>query len=219
MLHVLKILADSTRLRLLRVLRQGDFTVQDLTQILHMGQSRISRHLLLMSDAGLLKVEKQGTWHYYRLAPDNESFRKIWPAIEPQLNTLESYKQDQDAILATMIERRRRSKDFFERYGRDWDTIHAELLNLPDYQAEMLALLPSGGVTLEVGVGSGALLPFLVKHADRVVGVDHSPAMITLARETVAIQNLAERVDVRLAEMNHLPLVDGSARTVVEVGS
>ena len=63
MLSLFKVLADGTRLRLLRILRQGDFTVQDLTQILGMGQSRISRHLKLMSEAGLLQVEKQGTWH------------------------------------------------------------------------------------------------------------------------------------------------------------
>ena len=63
MLSLFKVLADGTRLRLLRILRQGDFTVQDLMQILDMGQSRISRHLKLMSAAGLLQVEKQGTWH------------------------------------------------------------------------------------------------------------------------------------------------------------
>ncbi|MBW2478145.1 MAG: winged helix-turn-helix transcriptional regulator, partial [Deltaproteobacteria bacterium] len=69
MLSTLKLLADPTRLRLLRILEQGDFTVQDLTTILAMGQSRISRHLKLMVREGLLQLDKQGTWHYYRLAP------------------------------------------------------------------------------------------------------------------------------------------------------
>src|SRR5210317_156719 len=99
MLETLKILADTTRLRILRILRQGDFTVQDLMQALQMGQSRISRHLILMNEAGLLKVEKQGTWHYYRLAPESRFFQKIWPAIEAHLDELAMREQDTDGIL------------------------------------------------------------------------------------------------------------------------
>ncbi len=215
MLDVLKILADTTRLRILRILRQGDFTVQDLMQALQMGQSRISRHLILMNDAGLLKVEKQGTWRYYRLAPESSFFQKIWPSIETHLEELAMCQQDSDAILAIMAKRRKKSQEFFDRHARDWDAMHTELLNLPDYQADLLKLLPEGGLFLEIGIGSGLLLPLLMKKADRAVGIDQSPAMVTLARETVRDHQLAERVDVRLAEMNHLPLADGSVRAVV----
>jgi len=215
MLEVLKILADTTRLRLLRILCQGDFTVQDLMQALNMGQSRISRHLILMNEAGLLKVEKQGTWRYYRLAPESSFFQKIWPAIEAHLDELDMQEQDANGVLAIMAERRKRSQEFFDRHARDWDVMHTQLLNLPDYQSELLALLPAGGLTVEIGVGSGTLLPFLIDKADRVVGLDQSPSMVTLARETVQHHHLNERVDVRLAEMNHLPLADDSVRTVV----
>ncbi len=215
MLEVLKILADTTRLRLLRILRQGDFTVQDLMQALDMGQSRISRHLILMNEAGLLKVEKQGTWRYYRLAPESSFFQKIWPAIEAHLDELDMQEQDANGVLAIMAERRKRSQEFFDRHARDWDVMHTELLNLPDYQADLLALLPAGGLTVEIGVGSGTLLPLLIDKADRVVGLDQSPSMVTLARETVQHHHLNKRVDVRLAEMNHLPLADDSVRTVV----
>jgi ArsR family transcriptional regulator len=93
--------------------------------------------------------------------------------------------------------------------------MHSELLNLPDYQAELLELLPQGGVTVEVGVGSGALLPQLCAKGDRVIGIDQSPAMVALARETVQEHHLQERVEVRLAEMDHLPLAESSVRTVV----
>jgi len=215
MLEVLKILADTTRLRLLRILRQGDFTVQDLMQGLNMGQSRISRHLILMNEVGLLKVEQQGTWRYYRLAPENRFFQKIWPIIEEHLAKLEMQEQDANGVHAIMAERRKRSQEFFDRHARDWDMMHTELLNLPDYQSELLALLPEGGLTVEIGVGSGTLLPFLIDKADRVVGLDQSPSMVTLAREAVQHHRLTEHVDVRLAEMNHLPIADDSVRTVV----
>jgi ArsR family transcriptional regulator len=215
MLEVLKILADTTRLRLLRILRQGDFTVQDLMQALNMGQSRISRHLILMNEVGLLKVEKQGTWRYYRLAPENRFFQKIWPIIEEHLAEIEMQEQDASGLLAIMMERRKRSQEFFDRHARDWDVMHTELLKLPDYQPDLLALLPKGGLTVEIGVGSGTLLPFLIAKADRVIGLDQSPSMVTLAREAVQHHHLAQRVDVRLAEMNHLPMADGSVQTVV----
>lgn len=215
MLDLFKILADQTRLRLLRILRQGDFTVQDLMQILDMGQSRISRHLLLMSEAGLLKVEQHGTWRYYRLAPDNAIFKDIWTVVDAHLNELEMQEEDATAVARVMTERRKRSQEFFDRNAREWDSLHVELLNLPDYQNTLLDLLPSGGLIVEVGVGSGALLPVLASKGMRTVGLDQSPAMVALARETVSKFHLDDRVEVRLGEMKHLPFPDSSVQAVV----
>ncbi len=215
MLNLFKILADSTRLRLLRILRQGDFTVQDLMQILVMGQSRISRHLKLLSEGGLLQVEKQGTWHYYRLASSDNFFDDLWPFIDLQLNHLPEYEHDVAGVSQVMAERRQRSQHFFDQHARDWDHIHVDLLALPDYKVELLSLVPEGGLIVEVGVGSGALLSELAKRADRVVGIDYSPSMVALARETVAQHGLSESVEVRLAEMNHLPLAAETVQTVV----
>lgn len=215
MQSLFKILADSTRLRILRILRQGDFTVQDLMQILDMGQSRISRHLKLLSDAGVLKVEKQGTWHYYRLSPGTSLFNDLWPSIEARLNTVKGLDSDSAGVLRIMMERRRRSQEFFNDHARDWDRMHVELLGLPDYQEKLLALLPAGGLIVEIGVGTGRLLTLLASKGEQTVGLDHSPAMVALARETVLRHRLGDNVEVRLAEMNHLPFADGSVRTVV----
>ncbi len=215
MLSLFKVLADNTRLRLLRILRQGDFTVQDLMQILDMGQSRISRHLKLLSESGLLQVEKQGTWHYYRLSPGEGLFTDIWPYIDSRLANLEGYEEDASGVLQIMAERRKRSQNFFDRHARDWDKIHVELLNLPDYREELLAMISAGGLVVEVGVGTGSLLPLLARKGDYTVALDHSPSMVGLARGTVAQHQITDKVEVRLAEMHHLPFADGSVRTVV----
>lgn len=215
MLTLFKALADRTRLRLLRILRQGDFTVQEMMQILDMGQSRISRHLKLLSDAGLLRVEKQGTWHYYRLSPGDGLFNDVWPFIESRLANIEGYELDSTGVLRVMKERRRRSQDFFNNHARDWDRMHVDLLNLPDYQDDLLATLPVGGLVVEIGTGTGSLLPLLAQKGDYTIGLDHSPPMVGLARETVEKYQLTDKVEVRLAEMNHLPFADGSVRTVV----
>lgn len=213
--ELFKILSDSTRLRLLRILQQGDFTVQDLMQILAMGQSRISRHLKLLTDARLLQVEKQGTWHYYRLSPGEGVFSELWPCIAPRLEEIEGQENDARGVLQVMIARRTRSQEFFNRHARDWDQLHVELLKLPDYQQQLLNLVPAGGLVVEIGAGTGSLLPFLAQQGTHTVGLDHAPSMVAIARETVAKHQVAEKVDVRLAEMNHLPFADRSVRAVV----
>ncbi len=215
MLSLFKVLADSTRLRLLRILRQGDFTVQDLMQILNMGQSRISRHLKILSEAGLLRVEKQGTWHYYRLSPGEGLFNDIWPFVETRLVEHVGQEPDAAGVLQVMAERRRRSQEFFNHHARDWDTMHVELLSLPDYRGGLIDLLPEGGLLVEIGAGTGTLLPLLAGKAARTVGLDHSPSMVALARETITQNQIADQVEIRLAEMNHLPFADGEVSTVV----
>ena len=215
MLDLFKVLADNTRLRLLRILRQGDFTVQDLVQILAMGQSRISRHLRLLSEAGLLQVEKQGTWHYYRLSPGEGLFSEIWPSLEARLGELDWQERDNAGVLEVMMARRRRSQDFFNRHACEWDNLHTELLRLPDYRDSLSAFLPLDGLLVEIGVGTGSLLPLLAGRGRHIIGVDHSPSMVALARENVAKNRLQEQVEIRLAEMNHLPFADGEVRTVI----
>jgi ArsR family transcriptional regulator len=114
-----------------------------------------------------------------------------------------------------MTARRKRSQEFFDRNAREWDSLHVELLNLPDYQNTLLDLLPTGGLIVEVGVGSGALLPVLASKGMRTVGLDQSPAMVALARETVSKYHLDDRVEVRLGEMKYLPFPDASVQAVV----
>jgi len=94
MLNTLKALADTSRLRLVAVLSHGEFTVQELTSILVMGQSRISRHLKILTRIGILSVKRQGTWGYYRLAGSNSFFREIWPGLERRLDTLAGRQAD-----------------------------------------------------------------------------------------------------------------------------
>ena len=76
-------------------------------------------------------------------------------------------------------------------------------------------MVPSGGLVAEVGVGTGSLLPSLAAKGDQVLGFDHSPAMIKLARTMVEEKQLGAKVDVRLAEMSHLPCADGSVHALV----
>ena len=209
--ETLKVLADSTRLRLLGLLAHGEFTVQELTLMLSMGQSRISRHLRLLSEAGLVTVKRQGTWGYYRIGTANPFFNEIRPSIEEHLEELPARRADLGALSRILEERRLRSKAFFDRYARQWDRLAREILPLPDYGNHLMEVLPSVVRLVEIGVGTGTLLADLRSRAQEIVGVDHSPAMLEEARERIASVGM-EGVDLRLGEMSHLPLSDAEAQ-------
>ena len=214
MIDLLKALADPCRLRLVAVLLRGEFTVQELTRILGMGQSRISRHLKILAEAGVLSVKRQGTWSYYRAGEENAFFGAIRPAFERELDQLPQRRDDLAALALALEERRRRSLEFFDRHARQWDSLSRTLLPVPEYLDRLLALVPSVSTLLEIGVGTGALLPDLASRAAQVIGVDHSPAMLDEARRRLAADG-ETGIQLRLGEMTHLPLSDGGAGCVV----
>ncbi len=210
MLDTFKALADVTRLRLIGVLSMGEFTVQELTVVLTMGQSRISRHLKILSDVGILSVKRQGTWAYYRLKGDNKLFLEIWPAMEPLLNDLASRVQDLERVSEVLETRRQRSREFFDRHARQWDDFSRNLLSIPPYLDALNHEIPACRMIVEVGVGTGNVLSTLSRKAQCVVGVDHSPAMLDEARTRVRQDGLSG-VEFRLGEMSHLPVGDKDA--------
>jgi ArsR family transcriptional regulator len=214
MLDVLKSLADPCRLRLVAVLLAGEFTVQELTAIIGAGQSKVSWHLKILADAGVLTVKRQGTWSYYRVERGDGFFAAILPHLERGFATLPERQQDLVAVAGVLEERRRRSQEFFDHHARQWDDLARTLLPVPDYRERLLALVPTGGTVVEVGIGTGGLLAPLAARGTRVIGVDHSPAMLDEARRRLAEREVSG-VELRLGEMGHLPLPDGAAQCVV----
>lgn len=214
MLEIFKSLADPCRIRITAVLLAGEFTVQELTGIMGMGQSRISRHLKILAEAGVLKVKRQGTWSYYRVGEENGFFAAIRPAFERELGALAEREQDLAAVAAVLEGRRRRSQEFFDRHARQWDELARTLLPVPEYRQQLLRQVPEGTSVLEIGIGTGGLLTELAERSSTVIGVDHSPAMLEEARRRLTGAGSGD-IELRLGEMTHLPLSDGSVGCVV----
>lgn len=206
MLTVFKALADPIRLRLLAILLQGERTVQDLTTVLHLGQSRVSHHLKALVEAGVLSVKAQGTWKYYRLEPADPFLQELWPLLSARLAQVEGHGADLLALNRLLAERREKSLSFFETHAREWDERARELLPTPDYSAMLLSMLPEDAALVELGIGTGALLPELRRRSRRLVGIDHSTAMLAEARRRLAASGLD--AELRLGELRHLPLAD-----------
>ncbi len=210
---VLKSLADPSRLRLVNILGHGEFTVQELTTILRMGQSRVSRHLKIMTEAGILTLKKQGTWSYYRLT-EEPFFTAIHPALAKELENQPGHRVDLERLAGVLEARRRRSQEFFDQHARQWDHLVREVLPTAEYLDALLAVLPACDRLLEIGVGTGSLLSALRQKGGEIIGVDHSPAMLEQARSRLAADGLTG-VDLRLGEMSHLPLPDASTSVAV----
>ncbi len=214
MIETLKALSDISRLRLTGILLHGEFTVQELTRIMGMGQSKVSWHLKILTDASLMTVKRQGTWSYYRIGEANRFFSSIREVIEKELERLPERSADSAAVAAVLDERRRKSQEFFDRHARQWDELSRTLLPLPEYQERLLALAPDSAKLLEIGVGTGILLMKLANSGRELIGVDHSPAMLEEARRRV-VQSGLSGIDLRLGEMAHLPLPDRSVDCVI----
>lgn len=214
MLELLKALSDPTRLRLVAILSRGEFTVQELVGILAMGQSRVSRHLKILTDAGVLGVKRQGTWAYYRLENHNELFVEILSSLQPRFEFLTGYARDLGALAEVLEQRRLRSQSFFDSHARQWDALVRQMLPVVDYGSMLEEMVPESSLILDVGTGTGALLARLCTRAPSVIGIDHSSAM--LAEAATRLKSLGvEGVELRLGEMAHLPVSDEVADVLV----
>lgn len=209
----LKAAADSTRLRMLAVLSRGDAAVGELQLVLEQSQPRVSRHLKILTDAGLVERFRDGHWVYYRLVSEPAARKFVDAAIamidagEPQLGA------DRESLAE--IKRSRRRDVYGERSAR------ARLLagSRPDEATLRGALeeaLGDGslGEVLDIGCGLGTALPVLSSRAHLVVGVDVAQSARLLARSRVHELGLAN-CTIRAADLRELGFDDQSFDLVV----
>jgi SAM-dependent methyltransferase len=217
LLAALRACAEPTRLRILALAARGSFCVMEFTEILGQSQPRLSRHLRLLGEAGLLEREREGANVWFALPP-RETFggslaRTVLERLPEDNATLVADRRQAARALA---ERAREASESFRRKGADWDEMRA--LDLPAGTVEdaLLALLPAGplGRLLDIGTGTGRLLEVLAPRVSAGLGVDASRAMLALARARLARPGLTHCA-VRLADMYRLPLADAGFDLVV----
>jgi ArsR family transcriptional regulator len=206
LLAQLRAAAEPTRLRLLALCARGAFCVTDLCDVLGQSQPRLSRHLKLLVEAGLLERVPEGANAYFQVPPGAEIARLILarlPESDPQLAA------DRRQAVRLAAERAREASESFRRHGADWDEMRALDLPAAAIEAALLAALPARpGRLLDIGTGTGRLLEIAAPHVDTALGVDASREMLALARARLAERGLAGRCAVRQADMYRLPLPD-----------
>ena len=215
LLTALKAAAEPTRLRLLALCAHADLTVSDLTQILGQSQPRISRHLKLLSEAGLLDRIREGNWVYFRLAGRGtgaelgRTLADALPDDDAQINL------DLERLDAIRQARAAKAEAYFRRNAGRWDEIRALYVAEEKVEQVLLELLSGPRVRdlLDVGTGTGRILELLAPHAERAIGLDLSREMLAVARAKLDKAGL-RNCELRQGDMYHLPLPPRSVDAV-----
>ena len=204
-------LADSTRVRLVNLLERFELNVGETVQIMGMSQPRISRHLKILAEEGLLDFRRDGLWVFYR-ATEQEPGKSFLRCLEPLLTREPALDGDLERAERMVQERSRATVRFFDSIAPRWQEVRREVLGEFDLPGEILRNLPECRVAADLGCGPGDLLPLLASKAGRVIGVDHSRNMLALAERRLAA---TERISLRLGDLTHLPLGDEEADCAV----
>ncbi len=215
LLTALKAAAEPTRLRLLALCAHADLTVSDLTRILGQSQPRISRHLKLLSEAGLLDRMREGNWVYYRLARRGvgaELGRTLVDALpqdDAQINL------DLERLDAIKRARAAKAEAYFRRNAAKWDEIRSLYVAEEQVEQVLMGLLSGSrvGDLLDVGTGTGRILELLAPQAEHAIGLDMSREMLAVARANLDKAGL-RNCELRLGDMYQLPLPPWSVDAV-----
>ena len=206
-----KALADETRLRLLGVLARYELNVGEIVQVMNMGQSRISRHLKILVDAGLLTCRRQGMWSFYSAGRIESALLR---AVLDDLEHFDGHQADLAAAQQVLNERRRSTTHFFDEIAADWNRLSREMLGEFDLvQAiERCIAADNPGTVVDLGCGPGFLLERLSQTAELVIGVDNSSRMLEAAGKRLAD---GPEVSLRIGDLEHLPLRDAEADAAI----
>jgi ArsR family transcriptional regulator len=207
----LKATAEATRLRLLALFTKGELTVSEVTQILRQSQPRVSRHLKLMSEAGLIERFKEGSWVFYRLSEEGPSRVLVQKLAELLPWDDAVLKRDLERLDAVRKQRETDAQEYFAANAGEWDSIRA--LHIPEDQVEgaLLEFVGPSRVSsyLDLGTGTGRILELVAPRASRAVGIDLNGEMLTLARARIERAALPH-VQVRRGDLFQLPYGDQS---------
>jgi len=207
-----KALADETRLRIFNVLTHYEFNVNELVQVMGMGQSRISRHLKILAESGLLRQRRDGSFVYYH-GVSTDWNRKLIEFIQDSTSDQAEFRDDLARAEAILQERKKKTRRFFNSVAQHWDRLKEEVFGDFDLSGVIRSKIPPSGILVDLGCGTGELLLELEDKATAIIGVDATPKMLEQARRR--LNSHGTTVDLRLGELEHLPLKDAEADVAV----
>lgn len=209
LLQGLRAAAEPTRLRILALCARGELTVSDLTAILGQSQPRVSRHLKVLVDAGLLQRLREGTWAFYRLSDSGAAAGLARGLVDFIPADTDIVARDLERLQLVKRQRADTASAFFRSNADHWDGIRRLYINDAEVERNLLKLLPRGEVhgLLDIGTGTGRILEIFGKDIDRGIGIDLSREMLSVARVNLDQRGL-RNCHVRYGDMNQLPLAD-----------
>lgn len=211
LLNGLRAAAEPSRLRLLAICSHGEWTVSELVQVMAQSQPRISRHLKLLAEAGLLERFREGGWVFYRRTQSGPAARvarslcRLLPDDDPMLAL------DRQRLAAIRATRRRQAERFFDERAAVWDSETDVAVEADAVEDELLRIFGEERTEslIDIGTGTGRILQVLAGRIGSGLGVDLSHDMLRVARANLDRRE-ARNCQVRFGDMYQLPLADGS---------
>jgi len=214
--EVLRAAGEPTRLRILALLSREELAVLELCRVLDQSQPRVSRHLKLLAEAGLVERFPDGAWVFYRLIGAGEAGALVAQALAMIDPADPVIARDAERLDAVRAERDAEAGEYFARNAARWDEIRSLYVSEADVEAAILAAAGPGPFRrmIDLGTGAGRMLTLLGPHADRALGLDLSQQMLNIARSRVSRAGL-ERCELRHGDIFGTGLPGQSADLVV----
>lgn len=213
----LRAAGEQTRLRALALLTEGELAVGELAQALGQSQPRVSRHLKLLTEAGLVERAPEGAWVFYRLSRQDTAERRWAEATLGMLDPADPVlARDAERLGAIRAAREEAAAAYFERNAADWERVRALHLPEADIDSAILAAAGAGPFDLmvDVGVGQGRMIQLFADRVRRAEGFDTSRQMLTIAR--ASLDDLKAKAAVRFGDA-YAPPIDAGAADLVTV--
>jgi ArsR family transcriptional regulator len=209
-------LADPTRVRILALLRLMELSVGEMALVLGQSQPRVSRHLKILADAGVVERRKEGSWVFLTLA-DPERTGPMFALLDSWADepTQALFAADAARLEAVRADRAEAASRYFSAQAEIWDSIRS--LHVAESEVEQAierALEPRElGRLVDIGTGTGRMIELFGPRAALAIGIDRSSEMLRLARVKLEAAGIAS--SLRQGDMYALPLADGSADSVI----
>lgn len=211
----LRAAGEQTRLRMLALLTEGELAVGELAQALGQSQPRVSRHLKLLTEAGLVERAPEGAWVFYRLPRAHTTERHFAEAALGMLDPNDPLLvRDAERLQEIRAAREAAAAEYFERNAADWERVRALHLPEADIDSAILAAAGEGPFELmvDVGVGQGRMIQLFSDRVRRAEGFDTSRQMLAIAR--ASLDDLKAKAAVRFGDAYAPPIERGAADLV-----
>jgi ArsR family transcriptional regulator len=217
-LDLFRALADPTRMRIVHLLWAMELAVGEIALVVGQSQPRVSRHIRILVDAGLVERRKEGSWVFLSICSEApaRALAAFLDAAPPSPEEMLWIEADLARLAAVRAERARAAEQFFATYAEQWDALRALQAPEADVEAAMTALLAGEplGRLIDIGTGTGRIATIFAGSADQVLGIDRSAEMLRLARGKLA-EEANGKVRFMAGDFYDLPATDGSADTAI----
>jgi ArsR family transcriptional regulator len=213
-LKALRALSDATRMRIVALLERGELSVQELQEITRMGQSRISTHVGLLQESGLLESRREGKRTFYKIAgrADGMTAEFVQLAVRGA-KELPEHGTDQLNLKRIMVKRADQAQLYFNQVAGRFDRSYGPGRSWQAFGQLLLRMLPPL-VIADLGAGEGLLSELLARGAKKVIAVDNCERMVAYGAEK-AKKNKLKNLEFRLGDLERPPIAAGSVDLVI----